>query len=143
MRARRVSAPCFVTDGRRLILVVNGDIWSDFDFSQLQAPTNADALLVMVSNPPHHPEGDFHLQDNGFLTPDGADKLTFSGISLLHRRLFDELDDAAGKLGLVLRRAMARNRVTGLHHNGQWVDVGTPERLQSLDQWLHERARTS
>ena len=64
-------------------------------------------------------------------------------ISLLHRRLFDELDDAAGKLGPVLRRAMARNRVTGLHHTGQWVDVGTPERLQSLDQWLHERARTS
>ena len=56
---------------------------------------------------------------------------------------FDELDDAAGKLGPVLRRAMARNRVTGLHHTGQWVDVGTPERLQSLDQWLHERARTS
>ena len=70
-------------------------------------------------------------------------KLTFSGISRLHRRLFDELADAAGKLGPVLRRAMACNRVIGLHHKGHWIDVGTPERLQSLDQWLHERARTS
>ena len=137
------ALPLLTDAGDDWFLVVNGDIWSDFDFSQLRAPANADALLVMVSNPPHHPEGDFHLQDNGFLNPDGTEKLTFSGISVLHRRLFDELDDAAGKLGPVLRRAMACNRVIGLHHKGHWIDVGTPERLQSLDQWLHERARTS
>jgi MurNAc alpha-1-phosphate uridylyltransferase len=70
------------------------------------------------------------------LVGDGHDKLTFTGISLLHRRLFEGLTDRAGKLGPVLRNAMSDGRVRGLYHAGQWVDVGTPERLQALDRQL-------
>lgn len=122
-------------------LVINGDIWSDFDLSWLAPPTgpapdSTDALLVVTDNPPHHPEGDFHLTAEGLLAIDGPDRLTFTGISLLHRRLFDGLTDRAGKLGPVLRGAMARGRVRGHYHRGQWVDVGTPERLQALDSLL-------
>ena len=119
--------------------MINGDIWSDFDLSQLTPPTDADALLVVTSNPSHHPEGDFHLGDQGVLHSDGPDKLTFTGISLLHKRLFEGLTDQAGKLGPVLRGAMDRGRVMGLFHHGQWVDVGTPERLQTLDRQLGTR----
>ncbi|MGC8120650.1 N-acetylmuramate alpha-1-phosphate uridylyltransferase MurU [Marinobacter sp. VGCF2001] len=139
------AMPLLTDQGEDWFLVVNGDIWTDFDFSQLQAPRHpdAEAVLVMTPNPAHHPDGDFHLQSDGQLSAEGPGKLTFSGISLLHKRLFDGLDESAGKLGPVLRQAMARHRVTGLQHTGHWVDVGTPERLHSLDLWLRNRAQTS
>ncbi|AOY90347.1 mannose-1-phosphate guanylyltransferase [Marinobacter salinus] len=120
-------------------LVINGDIWTDFELALLTPPQEGDALLVMTDNRPHHPEGDFHLQQDGQLTEEGPDKLTFTGISLLNRRLFEGLDDQAGKLGPVLRSAMAQGRVSGLYHPGEWVDVGTPERLRQLDQVLRAR----
>ena len=120
-------------------LVINGDIWCDFPLSELPPPADCDALLVLTSNPEHHPTGDFQLHVDGTVTEDGPDKLTFTGISLLHRRLFQGLDDQSGKLGPVLREAMRDQRVRGVEHRGQWVDVGTPERLQALDQTLKHR----
>ncbi|MCK2150826.1 MULTISPECIES: N-acetylmuramate alpha-1-phosphate uridylyltransferase MurU [Marinobacter] len=120
-------------------LVINGDIWCDFPLSDLKPPADGDALLVLTSNPAHHPGGDFQLHSDGTVTEDGPDKLTFTGISLLHSRLFQGLDDQSGKLGPVLRQAMGDQRVRGVEHRGQWVDVGTPERLQALDQTLQHR----
>jgi len=130
------ALPLLADDESDWFLVINGDIWSDFDLAQLIPPADADALLVVTQNPPHHPEGDFHLTDQGLLMDDGSDKLTFTGISLLRRCLFEGLTDRAGKLGPVLRNAMSDSRVRGLYHPGQWVDVGTPERLQALDSQL-------
>lgn len=132
------ALPLLTSAGEEWFLVINGDIWTDFPLAALQPPTtpDCDALLVVTDNPDHHPEGDFALQPDGTLTSEGGYKLTFTGISLLHRRLFTGLDDSAGKLGPVLRRAMAHRRVRGLHHRGQWMDIGTPERLAELDRKL-------
>ncbi|MFO8140720.1 MAG: nucleotidyltransferase family protein [Marinobacter sp.] len=126
-------------------LVINGDIWTDFPLRQLQPPAHpdCDAVLVMTDNPAHHPDGDFHLGAGGVLSASGADRLTFTGISLLHRRLFSGLDDSAGKLGPILRKAMASNRVRGLKYHGQWIDVGTPARLTELDRLLTEGKQQS
>lgn len=126
-------------------MVINGDVWADFDLTRLQPPAPGkqpavDAILVMADNPSHNRHGDFCLKDNGMLSEGCAVKegetLTFTGISLLHRRLFEGLTDQAGKLGPVLRAAMSKDRVAGLHHRGLWIDVGTPERLRALDQQL-------
>ncbi|SHK20647.1 MurNAc alpha-1-phosphate uridylyltransferase [Marinobacter antarcticus] len=126
-------------------MVINGDVWADFDLTRLQPPAYGeqpalDAILVMADNPSYHRHGDFCLNDNGMLSEECAgkegEKLTFTGISLLRRRLFEGLTDQAGKLGPVLRAAMSEGRVAGLHHCGLWVDVGTPERLRALDQQL-------
>ncbi|MGO1691638.1 MAG: N-acetylmuramate alpha-1-phosphate uridylyltransferase MurU [Marinobacter sp.] len=126
-------------------MVINGDIWADFDLARLQPPETVeqptiDAVLVMADNPSHHRHGDFCLNHSGILsegcTIKEGEKLTFAGISLLHRRLFEGLTDQTGKLGPVLREAMNKGRVAGLHHRGLWVDVGTPERLRALDQQL-------
>ncbi|SFR46762.1 Nucleotidyl transferase [Marinobacter gudaonensis] len=138
------ALPMLAYPGCDWFLVINGDIWCDFDLSTLvrlagNPPVNTDAVLVLTDNPPHHPSGDFHLNAEGLLTGDDHDRHTFTGISLLNRRLFDGLSDQAGKLGPVLRRAMARKRVRGLYHPGQWVDVGTPERLHALDRQLDGR----
>ncbi len=137
------ALPLLAGNESEWFLVINGDIWSDFALSRLTPPAHADALLVVTDNPPHHPEGDFHLTDEAALTEVGPDKLTFTGISLLHRRLFGDLTDQAGKLGPVLRKAMGKGRVKGLYHPGQWVDVGTPERLQALDRKLGNRESKS
>ena len=128
-----------LTEGRDgWFMVINGDIWTDFPLDQLQPPAHSDcdAVLVMTDNPAHHPDGDFHLGADGFLSDSGADRLTFTGVSLLHKRLFSGLDDAAGKLGPVLRNAMKSTRVRGLKHHGRWIDVGTPARLTELDRLL-------
>ncbi|HDZ38883.1 MAG TPA: nucleotidyltransferase family protein [Marinobacter sp.] len=144
------ALPILTSDGNDWFMVINGDIWADFDLTRLQPPApgeqaDIEAILVMADNPVHNRQGDFCLNDNGILSEECAgkagEKLTFTGISLLHRRLFDGLSDQAGKLGPVLRAAMGEGRVAGLHHRGQWIDVGTPERLRALDQRLAARER--
>jgi len=121
------------------IQVVNGDIWTDFDFSHLlPPPEKALARLVMVDNPVHNPEGDFHLHGDGRLSIEGDNPLTFAGISLLHRSLIENAPGDTDKLAAVLKAAMAENKVEGLHHQGAWMDIGTPERLDALDQQLRQ-----
>ena len=93
---------------------------------------------MLTDNPEHHPEGDFHLTTSGRVVSDGPDRLTFAGISLLHRALFEHLPADTRKLGPVLREAMDLEQVRGIHHRGHWIDVGTPERLEELDRLLQQ-----
>ncbi|AUM72152.1 N-acetylmuramate alpha-1-phosphate uridylyltransferase MurU [Pseudomonas fluorescens] len=120
--------------GDEAFVVVNGDIWTDYDFSALRRPLKGLAHLVLVDNPEHHPDGDFILADGTVhvgQTP--ADNLTYSGIAVLHPRLFDGCTGGAFKLAPLLRAAMAEGRVSGEHLKGHWVDVGTHERLAQVE----------
>lgn len=128
------------------ILVVNGDIWSDFDFRRLWPlpdPQQCLARLVLVDNPPQHPGGDFYLDATGQVHPHGDGKKTFAGISLLHRSLVGQAPATENRLAPVLKAAMSQGQVTGLLHQGEWQDIGTPERLEALDQQLRHRAQGS
>ncbi len=124
-------------------LVVNSDVYSDYDFALLTARAQTlsaqqPAHLVLVDNPEHHPQGDFALRD-GSVTTDGA-RLTFSGIGAYHPALFAGI--ASGKqcrLAAQLAAPIAAGRVSGEHFRGEWNDVGTPQRLAELD----ARLRTS
>jgi MurNAc alpha-1-phosphate uridylyltransferase len=117
-------------------LVVNGDVFTDIDFSELKLVSPNVAHLVMVNNPPQHAAGDFTLS-GGKLGVDGTEKLTFSGVGLYQPSLFAGIrrGDAA-KLAPILKAAMAQGLVSGSHHQGVWHDIGTPERLQLLDSQL-------
>lgn len=120
--------------------VINGDIWTDYDFTALRQPLVGLAHLVLVNNPAHHPTGDFSLRDG--LLRDGdesAERLTYSGIAVLHPRLFAGCHAGAFKLAPLLRQAMASNQVSGERYDGQWVDVGTHERLAEVERILGER----
>ena len=117
-------------------IVVNGDVWCDFDFKDLKPPVAGVAMLVLSDNPPHHPGGDFQLQEDGSVRTDGPNPLTFTGISMLHRELFNGTYGNEAKLAPLLRRAAEAGKVRGLHHPGHWFDIGTPERLEQLDRWL-------
>ena len=112
-------------------LVVNGDIYTDYDFARLPASLAGLAHLVLVDNPEHHPEGDFGLHD-GRIT-DTAPRLTFAGIGLYRAALFADSTAERFPLAPLLRRMAARGMISGEHYRGPWTDVGTPERLAALN----------
>ena len=118
-------------------VVVNADVYCDFDFSTLRPPDQL-AHLVLVRNPPHHPHGDFALA-RGKVETAGSELLTFSGIGVYRPQLFAHIERGAkAPLAPILRVAIAQERVTGERYAGVWMDVGTPERLKKLDAMLGE-----
>jgi len=121
-------------------IVVNGDIWTDYDFAALMRPLAGQAHLVLVDNPNHHPAGDFSLT-HGAVVDAGPPEtmLTYSGMAILDPRLFDGCSAGAFKLAPLLRLAIAAGQVSGEYYRGRWVDVGTHERLADVEQILEAR----
>ena len=133
-------------------LVVNGDTYTDFGFAtltHLSAPSHLEgegwgegemvqnlAHLVLVNNPPQHPNGDFAIE-NGVLKKDGFKMQTFSGIGVYYPDLFaDIVKGEPAKLAPLLRKAIDKNAATAQSYQGVWHDIGTPERLNHLDEYL-------
>jgi MurNAc alpha-1-phosphate uridylyltransferase len=128
--------------GEQSFLVVNGDIFTDYDFARLPAEPDGLAHLVLVDNPPHHPEGDFALQQ-GMVSDNAVGALTFSGIGIYQPELFTACTPGSFPLAPLLRRAMGAGEVSGEHYRGRWVDVGTIERLRALDAELAAESQGS
>ncbi len=133
--------------GPEPFLVVNADVYCELDFARLlplrrrmlDAPGDCSAYLVLVDNPPHHPEGDFVLNKDR-LVLSGAVKLTFSGIGLYQPALFARVPRGwKMKLASLLQAQIQAGKVGGEHYRGLWRDVGTPERLRELDELLKSR----
>ncbi|HAF44374.1 MAG: mannose-1-phosphate guanylyltransferase [Sideroxydans sp. GWF2_59_14] len=129
--------------GEQPFAVVNGDIYCDFDFSHL--PARASALansadmahLVLVDNPEHNLKGDFGLQ--AARVTDTGPKFTFSGIGLYKPSLFANIARGSkAPLAPLLREQITLGHVSGEHHRGRWMDIGTPQRLDELDKQLRE-----
>ncbi|MBD8642309.1 MULTISPECIES: N-acetylmuramate alpha-1-phosphate uridylyltransferase MurU [unclassified Stenotrophomonas] len=127
-------------------LVVNGDIWTDFDFATLPREPAGQAHLVMVDNPAQHPQGDYRLDAAGLLHHDRAGAcLTYAGIGVYRPSIVANwrqvIGTAAGsertppRFSVVplQKHFMAQGSVTGQHHRGRWTDVGTVDRLRLLD----------
>ena len=125
--------------GPEPFLVVNGDVWCDYDYRRLPEAPAGLAHLVLVDNPPQHPEGDFLLEE-GLVRDGSGARLTFSGIGLYRPALFADCAPGRFPLAPLLRAAMARGLVSGEHHCGRWVDVGTPQRLAALESELRAEA---
>ncbi len=137
--------------GNLPFLIVNADIYCEMDYASLlpvmkamQSNMNLRlAHLVLVDNPSHHAAGDFALQENQVMLT-GNHTLTFSGIGIYQPQLFNAIKAGlAVKLAPLLRQAMQGGKVSGEYFSGQWVDVGTPERLESLDKQLRSQAELS
>ncbi|WP_330217621.1 N-acetylmuramate alpha-1-phosphate uridylyltransferase MurU [Endozoicomonas numazuensis] len=119
-------------------LLINGDAYTDYAFDSLPELSEALAHLVLVDNPEFKTTGDFSLNERGLVQASGQNKLTFSGLSVLSPELFAECKSGAFKLAPLLIGAMASSKVTGEHYSGLWTDVGTVERLQSLEEYLKQ-----
>lgn len=143
--------------GDEPFLVVNGDVWTDFDYSRVPTlDAEATGSLILVPNPPHHPRGDFALLPRGDSTvrprrdetadvladpqrlaaPDAPPRYTFSGIAVYRPEFFAACPPGKQPLLPLLRAAAAAGRLRGRLYQGLWSDIGTPERLRELDERL-------
>ena len=113
-------------------IVVNADIWTDFSFASLPDAIEGLAHLVLVQNPQHHPVGDFVFQD-GIVREidDGSNAtLTYSGIGLYRKRLFEGCSSGRFPLAPLLNQAAQADQLSGEVYRGNWMDIGTPQRLE-------------
>ena len=119
-------------------IIISADIWSDFDFSKLNLSEVADGCLVLVKNPPHHPNGDFILKDGQVKLPrcDNRAALTYSGIAKLRKKLFVSETETVFPLSWIFKKAIESQTLEGMIHSGAWFDVGTQKRLQKVKSHL-------
>jgi MurNAc alpha-1-phosphate uridylyltransferase len=110
-----------------IFLVVNGDVWTDYTFnSSFKLTPNNLAHLILIDNPEHNLDGDFLL--------DGTqEKYTFSGIGYYSKEIFQDLTYGKQGLAPLLFSAIDERRLTTEYYAGNWYDIGTPERLDSLN----------
>src|SRR5271167_4869103 len=130
--------------GDDVVLVVSGDVYTEYDYTSLVARASAMRAttapphlhLVMVPNPSYHPQGDFGLA-GGILALDGPSRLTFGNVALYRTALFRELPRGEKRAVLPLYREwIGRGWASGEVYAGTWANVGTPEELAGLDQLL-------
>jgi len=128
--------------GPEPFLLVNGDIWCDYELAQLTARPLAGRLahLVLVPPPAQAPSGDFSLCD-GIVGNDVAGRHTYSGIALLSPALVADVPRGEKRaLAPLLRAAADRGAVSGELHPGVWRDAGAADRLAELRTLLSNRA---
>lgn len=111
--------------------VINGDVFTDYPLARLRAIKCNYAHLVLIPNPEHNKNGDFALQA-GRIDPAGQPRYTFSGIGVYHPRLFESSLPGRFSVVPVLIAAATAKKVTGEIYHGNWHDIGTKERLDTL-----------
>ncbi|UIZ58694.1 nucleotidyltransferase family protein [Acinetobacter sp. SCLZS86] len=129
--------------GYEPFILVNGDVWTTMDFAPLLNVQleNDLAHLVLVENPVQHPQGDFTLAANKAYTFEQArsgENLTYSGVAVIHPQMFNGLESGKRPLAPLLKQAMQQEKISAHKLQGVWVDVGTPERLNALDQQIQQ-----
>ena len=129
--------------GNEPFILVNGDVWTTMDFEPLlnMQLQNDLAHLVLVENPVQHPQGDFTLAANKAYTFEQArsgENLTYSGVAVMHPQMFVGLESGKRPLAPLLKQAMQQEKISAHKLQGVWVDVGTPERLNALDQQIQQ-----
>jgi N-acetyl-alpha-D-muramate 1-phosphate uridylyltransferase len=126
--------------GEKPFIAMNADVWTDYPLKKLHdislQKTSAHAHLVMTDNPLQHPSGDFYLRD-GLLSEAGeGKKLTWTGLRVINPILFAGCSDGMFSIVPLLKQAMAKGLVSGEYYGGRWFDIGTPERLQQINELL-------
>ncbi|MBO1529929.1 nucleotidyltransferase family protein [Psychrobacter sp. F1192] len=123
-------------------ILVNSDVWTTYDFAKLHnydLSHDQKAHLLLIDNPAHNSGGDFAI-NSGLASEQAvadADKFTFAGISVMSPRLVDGLvQGQPAALAPLLKQAMLKLQITAEVIDDNWVDVGTPERLEQINAFL-------
>jgi len=130
--------------GDQPFLVVNADIYTDFNFATIKNRNLNDCKghLVMVKNPKQHPDGDFFLQNNQ-IEREGKERLTFSGIAVYQPKIFEDINiEPVAKLAPILKKLIGAKCISGEVYEGLWFDIGTPERLNEVNLFLKEELKS-
>lgn len=101
-------------------LVVNGDIWCDYNFDLDFNLQDSSAHLILVANPEHNAKGDFQYLDSYY---------TFSGIGYYSKKIFEKMPLEKRALAPILKELISKEKVSFELHTGTWSDIGTPHRL--------------
>jgi N-acetyl-alpha-D-muramate 1-phosphate uridylyltransferase len=120
-------------------LVVNGDTWSDIEYGHLALEDGANGRLVLVPNPAHNTRGDFGI-DGDFVVERDVDQFTYSGVGVYRPEFFAGCSPGKFPMLPLLKRAIAARLLRGELHRGEWCDVGTPQRLATLDAEVRARS---
>ncbi len=102
-------------------------------------PEKMDALLLMApvkTSLGYDGRGDFFIEPEGFLRRRAADESSpnvFTGVSILHPRLFNDCPNGAFSINILWDRAIKAGRVFGMPFEGLWMHVGTPEALSAAE----------
>lgn len=135
----RKALPLLGSAQESSFVLINGDVFTSYPYSDLARLEKMAPYLVLVPNPSHNIQGDFCLNGDRLHPVDG-DRYTFSGISVLPIAMFDKLhENESAPLGPLLHEAIATGDVKGVLYQGYWADIGTPERLQQVDMLVREQ----
>ena len=118
--------------GKASFVLINGDVWTDYDYRNLKKPAEKMAHLILVENPDHNQAGDFGLS-YGQVVLNGGKKLTYSGIGVFNPEFFTGDGEPMVSFVPALQTAIKKGHVSGEKYVGQWFDIGTPQRLEKLD----------
>ena len=119
--------------GDEPFLLVNGDVWSDLDFSKIPTSLaeNDLATLYLVPSPRWREKGDFSLAESRVVESEIPQYL-YAGIALYHPKILDGAKVEKFSIVPRLKSAISKNLVGGILFSGEWDDVGTPDRLSAL-----------
>lgn len=129
--------------GSQPFIVISSDIWTDYPFEELlKHKKTMGAHYVMVANPAYHPQGDYHLTDQGLLACEG-ERLTFGGIAMISPGIFKGVEPGVFSLNAVIKPRVQRGMVSGECYGGVHFNVGTPTVLAALKAYLSKRMSCS
>lgn len=118
--------------GDKTFLVVNGDVFCEYEFNTSFDLKDKLAHLILVLNPPHNKKGDFGLQEEKVLNK-AAQMYTFSGIGYYSPQFFKTVSLEKNALVPHLREAIKKGQVSGEVFKKMWHDVGTQKRLNEIN----------
>tara|TARA_B100001564_G_C20451553_1_gene583669 strand:+ start:99 stop:758 length:660 start_codon:yes stop_codon:yes gene_type:complete len=118
--------------GDNSFLALNSDIFTDCDLQKISIKKNDLASLVMVKNPSHNLDGDFSLE-NKRISLNGNNKLTYAGIAIFNPKIFTNIKLKKYKLINILIDNIKNDKISGYEHKGIWHDVGTKDRLETVN----------
>ncbi|MCR9256541.1 MAG: nucleotidyltransferase family protein [Alphaproteobacteria bacterium] len=132
------DSPFFALNGDNLI--IDGPRPALDRMAEAFDPTRMDALLML------HPlawahgyagQGDFHMDQDGRLTRRSGAEVTsfvFTGVQILTPGLFTDLPDAPWSLNRIYDRAIERERLFGIAHDGEWFHVSRPDDIAATEE---------
>ena len=110
-------------------IVINSDVWTDYRLDQLkELDLNDNLAHIVLIETPDYLTGDFDISDDAITM---GKKYVFSGIGKYHTKLFKKYNDK--DLGDILR---AEKKISSSIYDGQWMDIGTPERLKQIKELI-------
>ena len=121
--------------GNEPFLVVNGDVFCEYEFDISFTLAEKNAHLILVPNSQHNEKGDFGLAD-GLVINASEQMYTFSGIGYYSPSFFDTVTTQKSGLAPYLRKAIDKREISGEVFTKMWHDIGTKERLKKVNDEL-------